>query len=330
MKKAITLLSVLVMCMAFCFANGSGEESKNNSTPQVAVMFGTGGLGDQNMNDNVNAALKNAQKSIDFTYDYVEPKAVSEFESFLREFCQANEYVLVITVGSDGADATTRVAKEYPNQKFMILDADSIANNVLGVRFKDNESTFLGGYVASLFSETGTIGVIGGMDNVVINGFIAGWEAGAKIANPEINLLRSYCGSFKDPVKAKEMALQMYQNGADVVFGAAGGSGLGIFQAAEETGKYAVGVDTNQNPIKPDCIILSCVRSFNEIISSSIRGAIDGSIKVGTTIEAGIAEDAVDCVFEGSNVVVDESIKASVQTLKLDVKAGKIQIPNSL
>ncbi|MDY4612014.1 MAG: BMP family ABC transporter substrate-binding protein [Sphaerochaetaceae bacterium] len=330
MKRKITLVLVMALLSAMVFAGGSSEKGSTSGQFKIAVMFGVGGLGDQSFNDNINNAIVSAKSQMDFAYDYVEPKAVSEFESFLREFAQAKEYGLIVVAGSDAADACSKIAKEYPDQHFMLLDSGAADANVMGVTFKDNESTFLGGYAASLITRRNKIGVIGALDIDVINGFIAGWEAGAKHGNPDITVYRSYCGGFADPITAKEMAVQMYKNGADIIFAAAGGSGLGVFQAAEETGNLAVGVDSNQNPIKPDSIVMSCVRSFTAIMKNAIQNEMDGKLQVGTTLQVGILEDAVDCTFEGSNVPVLQSVKDAVEALKLEVKAGKVAIPSKL
>ncbi len=327
MKRFIVIISILIAVSFGIYAGGSGESG--NSGNRIAVMYGVGGLGDQNFNDNINNAILEAQKTLDFEYDYVEPTAVSEFETFLREFALAGDYDLIISAGSDSADATNKVAREFPGQNFVLIDSAGDADNVLGVTFKDNESTFLGGYVAAQASKAGIIGVIGAMDTDVINGFIAGWEAGARYFNPDIEILRMYCGGFQDPVTAKEMALQMYDRGADIIFGAAGGSGLGIFQAAEEAGGYAVGVDSNQNPLKPASIMMSCIRNFKPVILSILTDSFAGNFK-GGLMNVGIKEDAVDCTFEGSEVYIDQSIKDSIETIREDVKAGKITIPSTL
>lgn len=327
--RKIVILSVCMLIVCSMIFAGGNQETEKNEKAKIAVMFGVGGLGDQSFNDNVNNGIKTAKSKLDFEYDYVEPKATSEFENFLREFAQSKEYVLIIIAGSDAADAVKKIATAYPDQDFMLLDATVDAPNVLGIIFKDNESTFLGGYAAALASTTGKIGAIGALDIDVINGFIAGWEAGAKQADPDIILYRSYCGGFADPVTAKEMALQMYNSGADIVFGAAGGSGLGIFQAAQETDNYAVGVDSNQNPVKPDYIMMSCIRKFDAILTTAISEELLGIFKGGLK-QVGINDDAVDCTFEGSNVDVPQKIKDSVAALKVDVKAGKVKIPSSL
>lgn len=331
MKRSFVWVCVLSITCAVLFAGGASEENAASSSKmKIAVQFGVGGLGDQSFNDNINNAILAAQKQIEFDYDYVEPKAVSEFENFFREFAQSKEYSLIVAAGSDAADACSKVAKEYPEQKFLLIDSPSQDPNVLGVTFKDNESTFLGGFAAGKITKTNKVGVVGALDIDVINGFIAGWEAGVKLANPQAIVYRAYCGGFKDPVTAKEMALQMYNNGADIVFQAAGGSGLGVFQAAEETGNLAVGVDSNQNPLKPNSIVMSCVRSFTAIIYNAVNDVKDGKFKAGTTLQAGIADDAVDCTFEGSNVSVDKSVKDAMEVLKQDVKAGKVQIPSKI
>ena len=329
MKKfLLVLFCAILVSVSTIWAAGNSEVHSKEST-RIAVVFGVGGLGDQSFNDNINNAISVAKEDFDFEYDYVEPQAVSEFETFHREFAQTGDYSLIIGAGFDQADAIAKIAKDYPKQHFMLLDSSVDASNVSSVMFKDNESTFLAGYVAAKYSKTGKIGVIGALDIDVINGFIAGYESGARYANPTIQISRAYCGGFADPVTAKEMALQMYNSGVDIIFGAAGGSGLGIFQAAGEVGKYAVGVDSNQNGIKPDAIMMSSIRKFDSVIYSAISDVFTETFKEGLEF-VGLKEDAIDLTFDKSNVVVPQAIKNEIAQVKKQIIDGTIIVPSTL
>lgn len=326
-KKVCVLCLLLLLCGVSVWSGGSAEQQKDENETRIAVVFGVGGLGDQSFNDNINNAVLLASKDFSFVYDYVEPQAVSEFETFHREFAQSRDYRLIIGAGFDQADAIAKVAKEYSSQHFLLLDSAVDAPNVSSVMFKDFESTYLAGYVAAKFSKTNKIGSIGALDIDVINGFLAGYEAGAKYAKPNIKISRMYCGGFADPVTAKEMALQMYNSGIDIVFGAAGGSGLGIFQAAGEVGKYAIGVDSNQNGVKPDSIMMSCIRKFDTIIYAAIKTELEGDFASGLKY-VGLKEDAVDLTFELSNVIVPQAIKDEIGEVKKQIVAGTIVPPS--
>lgn len=307
---------------------------------KVGVVFATGGLGDRSFNDSGFEGVKKAEKELGIAFDYVEPQSVAEFESHQRAFAQSGKYDLIICFGFDQADAMKKVSAEYPKQKFVIIDSNEVtADNVAAISFKNHEKTFLVGALASMLTvdtkdfkqmnSPAKIGVVGGMDIPLINSLVAGYAAGAKYINPKADVYIAYVGAWNDPAKAKELALSMYNRGADIVYQAAGGSGLGVFKAAKQVNKYAIGTDTNQNYIEPNNILFSAVRRMDNVIFDQIEAAVKGQWK-GGIYNLGLKEKAVDFSVEQSNLKISKAMIDKVEALRAKIIAGEIVVPEKL
>ena len=322
------LLVVMVLCVV---AVGVMAEVR------VGVVFATGGLGDRSFNDAGYEGIKKAEKELGIVYDYVEPQAIAEFESHQRAFAQSGKYDLIVCLGFDQADSLQKVAKEYPKQKFVLIDSVVDASNVASITFKDHEKTFLVGALAAMLTtdtknfrqmnSAARIGAIGGMDIPLINAFLAGYTAGAKYINPNTEVYKAYVDAWNDPAKAKELALNMYNRGADIVYHAAGGSGLGIFKAAKQVNKYAIGTDSNQNFIEPDHVLLSAVRRLDNVIYDQIKLVIDGKWQGGVH-NLGLKEKALDYTVEDSNLKIPQEMIDEVETLRAKIVSGEIVVPD--
>ncbi len=326
-KTFLVVISVLIMAVCVC------------AQFRVGVVFATGGLGDRSFNDSGYEGVKRAEKELGIAFDYVEPQAVADFESHQRAFAQSNKYDLIICLGFDQADALKKVAKEYPKQKFVLIDSDVDAPNVAAILSKDHEKSFLvGAFAAMLTKDTknfkqmnsaGKIGIVGGMPIPLIKAFAAGYTAGAKYIDPKIEVYEAYAGGWSDPAKAKEQALIMYSRGADIVFQAAGGSGLGVFKAAKQAKKYAIGVDSNQNYIEPDHILFSAVRRLDNVLYNQIADAMKGQWKPGI-YKLGLKEKAVDYDLTKSNLKIPTAMVEKVEELRGKIIAGEIVVPDKL
>lgn len=335
MKKfAVTLLiiSMISALVSGCSSaskkiDDSGKDAKSDI--KVALVLGLGGLGDKAFNDNGYAGVEKAKKELGIQFDYVEPKEISEFETDHREYAKTGEYDLIIGLGFDQADAIKKVASEFPNQKFLLIDGTVDAPNVTSVTFKDYEKAFLIGAFAAQETKTNKLGIVGGMDIPLINAFAAGYKAGAKYINKDVDVMINYVGAWNDPNTAKEMAISMYDKDADIVYAAAGASGLGVFSAAKEKDKYAIGADVNQNSIDPDHIILSSVRRLDNIIFDQIKSIKDGSFKSGT-LNLGLKDNAVSYTADGSNIKMPQEYIDKVEELKKKVSDGEIKVPDKL
>lgn len=298
---------------------------------KVAIVLGVGGLGDESFNDSMYDGCQMAMsEDSSITVQVIEPTEVAEFEGHYMELAKTGEYDLIIGSGFDGVEAVTKVSGLFPEQQFMFVDGDcGDLPNVASFTFRDEEKAFLLGYMAAQMSETKKIGIVGGMDIPSINMFAAGYEAGAAYAGNGTTVERKYVGAWNDTSTGKELALALYDGGCDIVYQAAGGSGLGVFAAAKEKDLLAIGADTNQCLIDPDHIFVSGMRTLNYIIRDGIMAAKEGTLQPGSH-SVGLKENGVTYTCEGSNVEVPEEIIANVEKAKEDIMAGTIVVPSTL
>ncbi|NDH68525.1 MAG: BMP family ABC transporter substrate-binding protein, partial [Gammaproteobacteria bacterium] len=209
--------------------------------------------------------------------------------------------------------------ERFPNQKFLLIDEDAKAANVRSVMFEEHEGSYLVGALAALHSPSGHIGFMGGMDVPLIRRFQMGYEAGAKKINPKAEVTANYLGvtgdAWNNPPKAKELALDQYNHGVDVIFVAAGNSGLGVFDAAAEKGKLAIGVDSNQDWIKPGFILSSMLKRVDEAVFDSVKMYKDGKFKTGL-VRYGVKSKGVDySVDEHNSKILKDSDKKQLEEL---------------
>jgi basic membrane protein A len=269
------------------------------SPKKIGLILATGGLGDKSFNDISHAGVQRAKDELGIVFDKVEPIAISEYEGYQRDFASSGEYELIICVGFDQADALTIIAEEYPNQQFAIVDMVVDKPNVASLLFKANEGSFLvGAIAAAVTSQGGTVGFVGGMDIPMIRDFFEGYEAGVLWVsdNLELNVTIQtpvFVGSWGDPTKGKEMALSLVELGAEVIFVAAGGSGLGALEACNETGIWGIGVDASQGYLYPE-IIASMTKRVDVAVYTMIVDALLGTFE-GGVINGGLAEKWVGC-----------------------------------
>lgn len=338
-KRALALLAAVctTLTMAAC---GSGEEENEGKPgmPHIGIIFTQAGLGGNSFNDLALEGVKRAADDFGITYDQVEPKSVSDEEIIQDEMASSEEYDLIICVGDEQVDALNNVASVYTDQKFALLDATSDLENVASYSCKAQEGCFLAGALAVLakeqqidskVSDTGTIGFIGGVDNPLINQFAAGYKAGAEYVDPDINVLIDYAGSFNDPTTAKTIANTFIEKGADVIFHAAGASGMGLFQAAEEKGIISIGVNLNQNSIAPDYIMASMLKKLDTCAYEAIASVVEDTY-TGENQLLGLSDGGVDVTVEASNINVPDTIITELEEIREAVISGEIQVPSEL
>lgn len=306
---------------------------------KIGIITGTGGLGDKSFNDISYAGAQKAKDELGVDFDYVEPTAIAEYEGFQRDFAMSGDYMLIICVGFDQADALTIVAGEYPDQNFALVDMVVDAPNVASLTFRANEGSFLLGVVAGLSSETGTIGFVGGIDIPLIRDFYVGYKAGAEWANSEITVGEPvFVGGWGDPSSGKELTLGLIEQGYDGIFAAAGGSGLGALEAAHDEGINGYGVDACQDYLH-DEIIASMTKRVDEAVYQMILDALVGKFE-GGFYSGGLAEEWVGMcrlpneeplweeVFEFEHSALDEDILTKVKDARDKIIAGDISVPS--
>jgi basic membrane protein A len=336
MKKVLLMLTVVALIASLSV--GVFGKTSSKKAPKMGLILATGGLGDQSFNDLTFAGMKKAQKELGIKFDYVETKTVADYETQQREMADSGEYGVIVAVGFDQVDALKKVAAEYPKQKFAIIDSVVDAPNVASYLSEEQEGSFLVGALAGLLQKEGklpqinkknVIGIVGALDIPLIRKFIAGYMAGAKYVNPDMQVLYDFVGGFSDPTTAKEISIAMYNKGADIVFHAAGGSGLGIFQGAKEKNFLAIGCNSNQNYIDPEHIVASMMKRVDTATFSVVKETLNGTFKPGVHT-LGMAQDGVGYALENSRVPVSKSIISQVEKLKLKIKNGQIKVPTTI
>ena len=268
-------------------AEAQDEIEALTSPKRVGLILATGGLGDKSFNDISYAGVLRAHEELGIEFDYVEPRAIAEYEGFQRDFAMSGDYVLIICIGFDQADALTTVATEYPDQNFAIVDMVVDKPNVASLLFKANEGSFLAGVVAGMMTTTGKVGFVGGMDIPLIRDFFVGYQAGVEWANASAMVIDPvFVGGWADPTRGKELALGLAETGADALFIAAGKSGLGGLEAIQEEGIIGVGVDACQCYLYPEIHIPASMTkrvdiAVYEMIEKALLGTFNGGFFVG-------------------------------------------------
>jgi basic membrane protein A len=333
----VTVALALASCCLLAACSGGGDSGGGG---RVGLVFDIGGRGDKSFNDSAYRGLERAGRELGVRFEYLEPAEGADRETGLREYASRG-FALVIGVGFMFSDDIEKMAREFPDVRFACvdytvgLDADGnpvpLPENLVGLKFREEEGSFLAGAAAALVSRSGIIGFVGGMDVPLIHKFEAGYTAGARYVRPATQVLVGYAGvtaqAFKDPAKGKEMANSIYGRGADVIFHASGTTGFGVFEAAREHGKLAIGVDSDQNDEAPGHVLTSMVKDVDVAVFETVRNVLDGSFRGGIR-EFGLREQGVHVVRDARNAVLfPDAAWARVQALRDSIAAGLIAVP---
>jgi basic membrane protein A len=291
---------------------------------EPAVIYDMGGKFDKSFNQ---AAFDGAEK-----WKKESGKAYLEFEiSNPTQREQAKRRMAergadpIVGIGFSQGTSLEKVAKDFPKLKFAIIDSVVNLPNVQSIVFKEHEGSFLVGMMAALASKSGKVGFIGGMDIPLIRKFACGYEQGAKFANPKAQVTTNMTGTtpaaWNDPARGSELAKAQFAGGVDVVFAAAGGTGIGVYQSAKDAGKLAIGVDSNQNHLQPGTMLTSMVKRVDVAVYNAFKG-----VKPGVT-SLGLAEGGVDYAMDEHNAkLVSADMKKKVDAAKADIISGKIKV----
>lgn len=298
---------------------------------KVGLVLDKGGKDDKSFNSAAYAGVQRAQKELGIEFKFVEASDLNALENFHRSFAKKN-FDLIIGIGFAQADAVKKIAAQFPQQKFAVVDAEVVAPNVRSLLFQEHEGSYLVGALAALTSKTGHLGFIGGMDIPLIRRFEMGYTAGAKKINPKIKVTVNYIGvtgeAWNNPTKAKELALAQFAGGVDVTFVAAGASGAGAFEAAQAQKKYVIGVDSNQNWMKPGTVLTSMLKRVDIAVFDTIREVKDKKFAAGV-VQFGLKDKGIDyAVDEHNEKLISSDTKAKVEALRAEILAGKIQVPD--
>jgi basic membrane protein A len=294
-----------------------------------AVIFDTGGKFDKSFNEAAYNGAEKFKKESGVSYAEFEITNESQREQSLRKLAQRGATVIVAT-GFAQAPALKTVAAEFPKVKFVIIDDVVDLPNVQSVVFKEHEGSFLVGVLAAMASKTGKVGFVGGMDIPLIRKFACGYVQGVKYVNPQAEVFQNMTGTtgdaWNDPTKGGELARSQFDRGADVVYAAAGGTGLGVYQAAKDAGKLAIGVDSNQNYIHPGTMLTSMMKRVDLATYNAFKTAQDGTWKPGLQ-ELGLKEEGVGWALDDNNKpLITADMEAKVEAAKKDIVSGSIKV----
>lgn len=296
--------------------------------PAITLVTGTGGLGDLGFNDMGWDGTQRAGEDFGLKATVTEPQSLSDLQAIHMSNAKAGIYLLDIGIGYEQQTAIDAAAAAFPDQKFLIVDNVVDQPNVESIIFRHRESAFLMGVLAAQMSESKIIGIIEAEDPPTTHECYVSMVAGAKWVDPDIKILFALVGSWNDPTKAYELAQSQYNQGADVIWQVAGGSGLGVFEAAKDLNFYTMGTDVNQNGLDPDHIIASFIKNVDNAIYLGVQTAAEGKFEGGTTY-LGIKEGGMDMTWEGTNVSIPEAYQQKVLEAKEKIVSGEIVPPFS-
>jgi len=338
--KAIFLAALLLLSALVFTACNRNYAADDRSKIHVGIVFDIGGKDDRSFNAAAWQGVQRAAKDLPIVLRDIEPGTPNAIEPAMRAFAERN-YDLIIGVGFAQAPIMEQVAKDYPNIHFAIIDGVSNLPNVASLVFKEHEGSYLVGMLAAKTSRTGTIGFLGGMDIGLIHRFEKGYEEGARAVNPNIRVIQNYVGvtdgAWNNPGKGKELSLAQIGKGADVIFTAAGNSGLGAFDAVEQQGMqngrathFVIGVDSNQNMVKPGFVLTSMVKRVDNAVYNIVQEVYNHRFSPGLHV-FGLDKDGVGYAMDENNksLISAEAIEQTEEAKK-KIIAGEIKVTDAM
>ncbi|MAY61657.1 MAG: BMP family ABC transporter substrate-binding protein [Rhizobiales bacterium] len=294
-----------------------------------AIIYDLGGKFDKSFNEAAYNGAEKFKSETGIDYRDFEIANDSQREQALRRFAKDGNNPIVMA-GFSWSAALEKIADEYPDLSFAIIDMVVDKPNVQSVVFKEQEGSYLVGVMAAEASETGTVSFVGGMDIPLIRKFACGYKGGVMATNADAKVLEAMTGTtpdaWNDPVKGGEIAKSQMDQGSDVIYAAAGGTGLGVLQAAADADKLAIGVDSNQNGIQPGHVLTSMLKRVDVAVYDAFMAAKDGSFEPGINV-LGLKEGGVDYAMDDNNKdLVTDEMKTAVEAAKADIIAGKIEV----
>jgi basic membrane protein A len=303
--------------------------SASAADPKLAIVYDAGGKFDKSFNQSAFEGAERFKKETKISYFEAQASSDTQAEQMLRSLAR-KKLDLIAAVGFSQTQAVQKVAKEFPNVRFVLIDSVAKGDNVSSILFKEEEGSYLVGVAAAMASKSAKVGFIGGMDIPLIRTFACGYAQGAKAVNPKIENLSNMVGTtsaaWNNPAKGGELARAQFDRGVDVVFAVAGGSGMGTLQTAKEKGKLAIGVDSNQNYIHPGTMLTSMVKHVDLAIYESFMNMKNGTWKAGISYK-GLKEGGVDWVVDKDNrSVVTPAMEKRVNEAKSNIISGKVKV----
>ncbi|NTW52472.1 MAG: BMP family ABC transporter substrate-binding protein [Chlorobiaceae bacterium] len=333
--KASVGLMLLVILVSGC--SGKAHKTDSPGAYKVGLVFDVGGRGDKSFNDAAYNGLELAKKNLGIRFDYIEPQGEgADREAALRQMASDPDTKLIIGVGLLFTDDIAAIAKEFPDKKFACIDYNPqpgarIPANLSGIVFEEKKGSFLAGAVAALASKTGTIGFIGGMDSNIIRKFETGYAEGARYVKPGIKVISGFIGmtgsAFNDPAKGRELALGQYSRGADIIYQASGASGMGVIEAARETGKLVICTDMDQEHLAPGRVLTSMTKAVDKAVLATVDDAMNNRFQGGKQRVFGLDGRYTDYVYNDRNAsLIDKVAHERVEQIRKSLLSGEIKV----
>ena len=349
MKYRIFLLVACLLCLAVGSCKDSTLATREGCNIKVGIVFDIGGKNDRSFNAAAWEGVKRARQDLGICLYDVEPGNPTSIEPAMRAFAE-KDFDLIIGVGFAQGPIMQKVAQDYPDTKFAIVDGvifeedgKTPKKNVASLVFREHEGSYLAGMIAAAKSKTGILGFVGGMDIPLIHRFETGYEEGARSVNPNIKVIDNYVGvtdgAWNNPGKGKELTLSQIEKGADVIFTAAGNSGLGAFDAVEQYGrdpetgeanKFVIGVDSNQNMVKPGFVLTSMVKRVDNAVYDVVKEVLENKFQGGFHT-FGLEKDGVAYSMDEHNKsLIPDNIIADVEEARKKIIAGEIKVTDAM
>jgi basic membrane protein A len=345
-KNLVSVITIIVSTVMLSSCAKPPEQVVPSSTKlKVGLVFDIGGRGDKSFNDSAYLGLERAKKELGIEYEYLETPQATDRATQLRQLASKPDIKVIFGIGFLFTDDINAVAQEFPDKQFADVDytvdpKKQIPANVAALEFKEEEGSFLVGALAGLLTKTNKVGFIGGMKIPLIEKFETGFKAGVKAVNPKCEIYANYAGltgnAFKDPTKGKELALSMYDKGADIIYHASGSTGLGVFEAAFQKKKFAIGVDADQYQSAPkemqdaQVILTSMVKRVDEAVFQTIKSVQEEQFHGGVRM-FDLKSKGIDYVYDEHNKpLIPESVHQKVEELRTKIINGEIIVPSTL
>ncbi|MBO3445334.1 BMP family ABC transporter substrate-binding protein [Clostridium sp. CCUG 7971] len=327
-KKLLSIAASVLVSTALltgCSSNSKDKEEKLS----IGIVLGEGSINDQSFNQSTWEGLKKAEKDFGVEVKYLESKQKSDYLQNIETLID-QDTSLIIGVGYQLKESIAEASKNYPNQKFAMMDEtyDKIPENVVPVTFKEEEAAYLAGIIASKMSKTNTVGFIGGLPAPSVVKYHYGFKYGVTTTNKDTKVLEQYANTFTDQAKGKSIAKQMFGSNADIILAAAGDTGVGSIEAAKENKKFAIGVDRDQNYLAEESVITSALKKLNVASYDLAKELVEGKYKGGQGKVYGLKEDGVG-LSENTSKHVPKEILDYVNTQREKILKGEISVPKS-
>jgi basic membrane protein A and related proteins len=305
----------------------AGTAVAQDFTP--AIIFDMGGKFDKSFNEAAYNGAERFKEESGIEYLEFEVTNESQRDQALRRMARRGADV-VVAIGFSFATPLEQIAQEFPDSQFVIIDGVVEQPNVQSVVFKEHEGSFLVGMAAAMASKTGKVGFVGGMDIPLIRNFAHGYQQGVKHVDPDAEVLVNMTGTtpaaWNDPAKGAELAQSQFDRGADVVYAAAGGTGLGVLQAAADSGKLSIGVDSNQNYLHPGSVLTSMLKRVDVAVYNAFKDAQEGDLKAGVQ-NLGLAEEGVGYALDENNrALITPEMEAKLEEAKQQIIGGELEV----